>query len=325
MLEQEKKEKILTDTGVTRFTYYPIEHHDIHKFYKKHFSTIWSEDMPLYNNDLSDWENKLNDNERYFIKNILAFFAASDGIVNENLAENFLREVMYPEAKAFYGMQIMMENVHSITYSMLIETLIRNVDERQKCFQAIDNFPAVAKKAKWALNWISSDSFVDRLLAFVAVEGIFFSGSFASIFYLKSRGLMLDGLAKANEYIFKDENLHCEFAIHLLQNHIEFNKPSEERIKEILLDALEIEKEFITESLPVSLIGMSSDSMKKYLEFITDGLLVQLGCSKHFNTKNPFPFIEGIALEHKQNMHEGRPADYQKAKNLNNIDIVEDF
>jgi ribonucleoside-diphosphate reductase beta chain len=285
------KEKILEPNN-DRFVIFPIEHNDIWEFYKQHQAAFWTAEEVDLSNDIRDWEN-LSDNERYFLKNILAFFAASDGIVNENLAENFLKEVQYAEAKFFYGFQIMMENIHSLMYSLLIDTYVSDETEKDECFHAIDRLPAVQKKAKWALDWIENASFQERLVAFAAVEGIFFSGSFCSIFWMKSRGIM-QGLCNANSLIFKDENLHCDFAIHLINNHVE-NKPTEKRIKEILLSALEIEKEFITESLPVSLIGMNSNLMKQYLEFVTDGLLVKFGCKKHFNVEQPFKFMEQIA------------------------------
>lgn len=251
------------------------------------------------------------------------FVHNSDGIVNENLAENFVKEVQYPEAKFFYGFQLAMENIHSLMYSLLIDTYITDAVEKDECFHAIDKLPAVQKKANWALSWIKNNTFQERLVAFAAVEGIFFSGSFCSIFWLKSRGLM-QGLCNANTLIFKDENLHCDFAIHLLNNHIE-NRPSEERITEILLSALDIEKEFITESLPVSLIGMNSDLMKQYLEFVVDGLLIKLNCKKRFNASNPFKFMEQIALETKGNFFESRTFEYQKAKVGGEISFEEDF
>ena len=272
-MKEELMEPILVENK-DRFVMFPIHYPDLWKFYKTHKDAFWTaEELDLVE-DKRDWKN-LSDNERFFIKNVLAFFAASDGIVNENIALNFINEVQYPEAKTFYGFQVAMENIHSETYSLLIDTYIENSKEKDECFKAIEYLPAVAKKANWALNWIKNASFQERLIAFVAVEGIFFSGSFCSIFWLKSRGIM-KGLCHANTLISKDENLHCDFAIHLLNNHIK-NKPSEKRIKEILLSALEIEKEFITESLPVSMIGMNSNLMKQYLEFVVDGLLVQLG------------------------------------------------
>ena len=306
-----------------RFVIFPIQHDDIWAFYKKAQASFWTAEEIDLEADIHDWENKLNNDERHFIKHVLAFFAASDGIVNENLAENFLKEVQYPEAKFFYGFQLMMENIHSLMYSLLIDTYVSNPEEKDECFHAIDRLPAVQKKANWALNWIQNASFQERLVAFAAVEGIFFSGSFCSIFWLKSRGIM-QGLCNANSLIFKDENLHCDFAIHLLNNHIE-DKPSEKRIKEILLSALEIEKEFITESLPVSLIGMNSNLMKQYLEFVVDGLLIKFGCKKEFNVEQPFKFMEQIAVETKGNFFESRTVEYQKAKLNETITFDEDF
>lgn len=314
-------EKILVENP-GRFVIFPIEHNDIWEFYKQHQAAFWTAEEVDLTNDIRDWET-LTENEKYFIKNVLSFFAASDGIVNENLAENFYREVQYPEAKFFYGFQLAMENIHSLMYSLLIDTYINNPKEKDECFNAIDRLPAVQKKAKWALDWIEKASFAERLVAFAAVEGIFFSGSFCSIFWLKSRGIM-QGLCNANSLIFKDENLHCDFAIHLLNNHLE-NKPSEKRIKQILLSALEIEKEFITESLPVSLIGMNSNLMKQYLEFVVDGLLVKMGCSKEFNVDQPFKFMEQIAVETKGNFFESRTMEYQKAKLNETITFTEDF
>jgi ribonucleoside-diphosphate reductase beta chain len=314
-------EKILVENP-GRFVIFPIEHNDIWEYYKQHQAAFWTAEEVDLTNDIRDWE-KLTENEQYFIKNVLSFFAASDGIVNENLAENFYREVQYPEAKFFYGFQLAAENIHSLMYSLLIDTYISNPKEKDECFNAIDRLPAVQKKAKWALEWIENSSFAERLVAFAAVEGIFFSGSFCSIFWMKSRGIM-QGLCNANSLIFKDENLHCDFAIHLLNNHLE-NKPSEKRIKEILLSALEIEKEFITESLPVSLIGMNSNLMKQYLEFVVDGLLVKMGCSKEFNVDQPFKFMEQIAMETKGNFFESRTMEYQKAKLNETISFTDDF
>jgi ribonucleoside-diphosphate reductase beta chain len=315
------QEKILQENP-NRFVIFPIEYNDIWEFYKQHQAAFWTAEEVDLSNDIRDWQN-LTDNERYFIKNILSFFASSDGIVNENLAENFLKEVQYPEAKFFYGMQIAMENIHSLMYSLLIDTYISNPQEKLESFRALENLPAVQKKAKWALDWIENASFQERLVAFAAVEGIFFSGSFCSIFWLKSRGLM-QGLCNANTLIFKDENLHCDFAIHLINNHVE-NKPSEARIKEIILSALDIEKEFITESLPVSLIGMNSNLMKQYLEFVTDGLLVKFGCKKEFNVEQPFKFMEQIAVETKGNFFESRTVEYQKAKLNEKLSFTDDF
>ncbi|MDA9898082.1 ribonucleotide-diphosphate reductase subunit beta [Flavobacteriales bacterium] len=303
-------EPILTKNP-NRFVLFPIEHDDIWQWYKKQEASFWTAEEIDLHQDLVDWETKLTEDERYFIKHILAFFAASDGIVNENLAENFVNEVQFTEAKFFYGFQIMMENIHSETYSLLIDTYIKDKQERNQLFTAIEHFEAIKKKAEWAIKWIESDSFAERLVAFAAVEGIFFSGSFCSIFWLKKRGLM-PGLTFSNELISRDEGLHCDFACHLHNNHL-INKVPKERIKEIIVDALNIEREFITESLPVKLIGMNSDLMTKYLEFVTDRLLVELGCEKIYNSENPFDFMEMISLEGKTNFFEKRVGDYQKA------------
>jgi ribonucleoside-diphosphate reductase beta chain len=302
-------EKILTENK-NRFVLFPIEHHDIWDYYKKAESVFWTAEEIDLSSDLIDWE-RLNDGEKHFVKNVLAFFAASDGIVNENLAENFVSEVQYTEAKFFYGFQIMMENIHSETYSLLIDTYIKDKEEQNYLFNAIDTIPAVQKKAQWALKWIGSESFVERLIAFAAVEGIFFSGSFCSIFWLKKRGLM-PGLSFSNELISRDEGLHCDFAVHLYNNHIE-NKLTRDRIMEIIGSALEIEKEFITESLPVDLIGMNKDLMKQYLEYVADRLLVDLGVGKVYNSENPFDFMQNIAMENKTNFFEKRVSDYSKA------------
>ena len=302
-------EKILQENK-NRFVLFPIEHHDIWDYYKKAQQVFWTAEEIDLAQDYTDWE-KLNDGEQHFVKHVLAFFAASDGIVNENLAENFVSEVQYTEAKFFYGFQIMMENVHSETYSLLIDTYIKDKEEQSHLFNAIDTVPAVQKKAEWALKWIGSESFVERLVAFAAVEGIFFSGSFCSIFWLKKRGLM-PGLSFSNELISRDEGLHTDFAVHLYKNHIE-NKLSRERILEIINSALIIEKEFITEALPVSLIGMNSELMKQYLEYVCDRLLMDLGVGKVYNTENPFDFMANIALQNKTNFFEKRVADYVKS------------
>lgn len=303
-------EKILQENP-GRFVLFPIQHNDLWKLYKQQEACFWTAEEIDLAQDVSDWENKLNDDEKHFIKHVLAFFAASDGIVNENLAENFVNEVQYTEAKFFYGFQIMMENIHSETYSLLIDTYIKDKEEQNRLFNAIDTIPAIQKKAQWAIKWIESDSFIERLIAFAAVEGIFFSGSFCSIFWLKKRGLM-PGLTFSNELISRDEGMHCDYACHLYNNHIE-NKLSNDRIKEIICSALEIEKEFITESLPVRLIGMNSDLMKQYLEFVTDRLLVSLNVPKVYNSENPFDFMQNIALQGKTNFFEKRVAEYQKA------------
>ena len=298
-----------------RFVIFPIKHHDIWEWYKKMEASFWTAEEIDLSQDLNDWNNKLSDDEKYFVKHILAFFAASDGIVNENLAENFVNEVQYAEAKFFYGFQIMMENIHSETYSLLIDTYVKDEAEKTELFTAIDVFPAIKKKADWALKWIESDSFAERLIAFAAVEGIFFSGSFCSIFWLKKRGLM-PGLTFSNELISRDEGVHCDFAVHLHNHHL-INKVPKDRIREIIVDALNIEREFITESIPVSLIGMNATLMTQYLEFVTDRLLVELGCDRVYNIANPFDFMDMISLQGKTNFFEKKVAEYQKSGVMN--------
>ena len=294
-----------------RFVIFPIKHNDIWSLYKIQEASFWTAEEIDLSQDMHHWNNNLNDNEKHFIKNVLAFFAASDGIVNENLAQNFVNEVQYPEARFFYGFQIMMENIHSETYSLLIDTCIKDAEEKQRVLNAIDTIPAVQQKAEWALKWIESDSFVERLVAFAAVEGIFFSGSFCSIFWLKKRGLM-PGLSFSNELISRDENLHCDFAVHLYNNHI-VNRLSQNTINNIICSALDIEKKFITKSIPVDLIGMNAKLMIQYLEFVADRLIVKLGYEKVYNSKNPFDFMQNIALEGKTNFFEKRVSEYQKA------------
>lgn len=308
MLDNE--EPILKDNP-GRFVIFPIQYHDIWDFYKKSEASFWTAEEIDLASDLDDWENKLNDDERHFIKHVLAFFAASDGIVNENLAENFLSEVQYPEAKFFYGFQVMMENIHSETYSLLIDTYIKDPVEKDKLFNAIDTLDCVKKKAEWALNWIDNGSFAERLIAFAAVEGIFFSGSFCSIFWLKKRGLM-PGLSFSNELISRDEGMHCDFACLLYQKHL-INKLPKETVEKIITDAVEIEKEFVTDSLPVALIGMNAKLMSQYIEFVADRLLVELGNEKVYNATNPFDFMDMISLQGKTNFFEKRVAEYQKA------------
>ena len=307
-------EPILSENK-NRFVIFPIQHHDIWEWYKKQEACFWTAEEIDLHQDLTDWSTKLSDDERYFVKHILAFFAASDGIVNENLAENFVNEVQYSEAKFFYGFQIMMENIHSETYSLLIDTYVKDEAEKNSLFQAIEVFPAIKKKADWALRWIDSDSFAERLIAFAAVEGIFFSGAFCSIFWLKKRGLM-PGLTFSNELISRDEGMHCDFAVHLHNTHL-VNKVPKERIREIIIDALNIEREFITESLPVSLIGMNAKLMTQYLEFVTDRLLVELNLEKEFKVSNPFDFMDMISLQGKTNFFEKRVSEYQKAGVMN--------
>jgi len=305
----ENKEHILTENK-DRFVMFPLKYNDIWEMYKTAEHSFWTAEEIDLAQDITDWEEKLNDNERHFIKMVLAFFAASDGIVNENLAENFLKEVQYPEAKCFYGFQIAIENVHSETYSLLIDTYIKDSIEKNKLFHAIDNYPSIMKKADWALKWIGSGSFAERLVAFAAVEGIFFSGSFCSIFWLKKRGLM-PGLTYSNELISRDEGLHCMFAC-LLHNKYVQNKVSSDRITQIICEAVEIEKEFITESLPVSLIGMNAKLMAQYIEYVADFWLTELGCSKVYKSENPFDFMDMLSLQSKSNFFEKRVSEYQK-------------
>lgn len=311
-----------------RFVLFPIKHRDIWEMYKKAEASFWTAEEIDLSADLTDWANKLSDDERHFIKHVLAFFAASDGIVNENLAVNFINDVQYPEARCFYGYQIMIENIHSETYSLLIDTYIKDPTEKDQLFHAVDHVPAVKKKADWAMRWINNGSFAETLIAFAAVEGIFFSGSFCSIFWLKKRGLM-PGLSFSNELISRDEGLHCDFACLLYANHLN-NKLSVEACTAIITDAVEIEKEFVTEAIPVKLIGMNSDLMCQYIEFVADRLLVALGCSKVYNATNPFDFMEMISLQGKTNFFEKRVAEYQKAgvttdRSQNVFSLDEDF
>jgi ribonucleoside-diphosphate reductase beta chain len=310
-----------------RFVLFPIKHNDIWEMYKKAEASFWTAEEIDLSSDQTDWTSKLNDDERHFIKHVLAFFAASDGIVNENLAVNFMNEVQYPEARCFYGYQIMIENIHSETYSLLIDTYIKDPQEKDKLFHAIETIPAVKHKAEWALKWIGNGGFAERLIAFAAVEGIFFSGSFCSIFWLKKRGLM-PGLTFSNELISRDEGLHCDFACLLYSQLV--NQLPKEKVSEIITDAVSIEKEFVTESLPVRLIGMNADMMCQYIEFVADRLLVALGCNKVYNATNPFDFMELISLQGKTNFFEKRVAEYQKSgvmgsKDTNVFSLEEDF
>jgi len=311
-IENQAEEPLLKENK-DRFVLFPIKHDEIWKMYKKAQASFWTAEEIDLSPDLKDWE-KLNENEKYFVSHILAFFAASDGIVNENLAVNFMREVQIPEARSFYGFQIMIENIHSETYSLLIDTYIKDPEEKRKLFNAIETIPCVKKKAEWALKWIASENFVERLIAFAAVEGIFFSGSFCSIFWLKKRGLM-PGLSFSNELIARDEGLHCDFAC-LLYKMIQ-NKLSAQRIYEVIGNAVEIEKEFVTSALPVDLIGMNSKLMCQYIEFVADRLIVALGCPKLYHQTNPFDFMELISLQGKTNFFEKRVGEYQKAGVMN--------
>ncbi|KJE96646.1 ribonucleotide reductase m2 polypeptide [Capsaspora owczarzaki ATCC 30864] len=293
-----------------RFVLFPIQYHDVWKMYKKAEASFWTAEEVDLSKDLNDWD-KLKSEERHFISHVLAFFAASDGIVNENLLLRFSTEVQIPEVRSFYCFQIAIENIHSEMYSLLIDMYIKDSAEREKLFNAIETLPCVAKKAQWALRWISDrrSTFAHRLIAFAAVEGIFFSGSFAAIFWLKKRGLM-PGLTFSNELISRDEGLHCDFACMLfgLLN----NRPSNADVLAIIKDAVAIEQEFLTDALPVALIGMNGGLMKTYIEFVADRLLVALGQEKHYKVENPFDFMDLISLQGKTNFFERRVGEYQK-------------
>jgi ribonucleoside-diphosphate reductase beta chain len=294
----------------SRFVLFPIQYDHIWKMYKQAVASFWTAEEIDLSADMVDWQN-LSDNERHFIKHVLAFFAASDGIVNENLVLNFMREVQIPEARCFYGFQVAIENIHAETYSLLIDTYIKDPKEKDYLFNALENVACVAKKGQWALRWIEhAPSFAHRLIAFAAVEGIFFSGSFCSIYWLKKRGLM-PGLTFSNELISRDEGLHCDFAC-LLYSMLE-NKLSEKEVEQIITEAVEYEKEFVTDALPVNLIGMNAGMMSEYIEFVADRLLLSLGNDKFYHTANPFPWMEMISLQGKTNFFEKRVGDYQKA------------
>jgi len=312
--KQTEVEPLLKENS-RRFVILPIQYGDIWQMYKKAEASFWTAEEVDLSKDIADWE-KLKDDERYFITHVLAFFAASDGIVNENLVERFMKEVQVPEARCFYGFQIAMENIHSEMYSLLIDTFVKEPSERDHLFNAIETVPAVKKKADWALKWIGNDNvtYAERIIAFASVEGIFFSGSFASIFWLKKRGLM-PGLTFSNELISRDEGLHCDFAC-LMFKHL-VNKPSQERILEIITDAVEIEIEFLTDALPVALIGMNSTLMVQYIKFVADRLLKELDCDKIYKVSNPFDFMENISLEGKTNFFEKRVGEYQKMGVMN--------
>jgi ribonucleoside-diphosphate reductase beta chain len=346
-------ESIIKDQSNSRYTVFPIKYNNLWTFYKQHLSTFWTAEEIKLTDDLVDWNSRLNDNERYFIKNILAFFAASDGIVNENLVVNFYNEVQIPEARQFYSVQMMIEAIHGETYSLLIDTYISNTEEKTKLFNAVETIPAVKRKAEWAIKWIQEGSvlqqmipeqylesykhlqnpyadqpladnhiealefltrkrpsFAQRLLAFICVEGIFFSGSFCAIYWLKSRGLM-PGLSTANQFISRDENLHAEFSISLYK--MLENRLDQTTVHSIFKEAVEIEREFITESLPVSLIGMNEKLMSQYIEMVADRWLVLLGYDKIYGTPNPFPFMEMISLNEKVNFFENVVTNYQRS------------
>jgi ribonucleoside-diphosphate reductase beta chain len=321
-----QQEEVLLKENKDRFVILPINYPAIWEMYKRHEASFWTAEEIDLSADQKDWDN-LNDGERHFISHILAFFAASDGIVNENLAVNFMSEVQVPEARCFYGFQIMMENIHSETYALLIDTYIKDPKERNHLLHAIDTVPCVQKKAQWALKWIEKGSFAQRLVAFAAVEGIFFSGSFCSIFWLKKRGLM-PGLTFSNELISRDEGLHCEFAC-LLYGMLQ-NKLAKEEVYQIITEAVDIEKEFISEALPVNLIGMNARLMMQYIEFVADRWLVELGYDKKYHASNPFDFMEMISLQGKTNFFEKRVGDYQKSGVLSSkedqaFSLEEDF
>jgi ribonucleoside-diphosphate reductase beta chain len=322
----QNQDELLLRENKDRFVLLPINYPKVWELYKKHEASFWTAEEIDLSDDLKDWA-KLNDGERHFISHILAFFAASDGIVNENLAVNFMREVQLPEARCYYGFQIMMENIHSETYALLIDTYINDPKEKDRLFHAIETVPAVKKKAEWALRWIENGTFAQRLVAFAAVEGIFFSGSFCSIFWMKKRGL-LPGLTFSNELISRDEGLHCEFAC-LLYSMLS-NQLSEEEVHTIISEAVSIEKEFVSEALPVDLIGMNAKLMQQYIEFVADRWIAELGYKKIYHTTNPFDFMEMISLQGKTNFFEKRVGDYQKAgvmggKESHSFSLEEDF
>ena len=301
-----------------RFVMFPIEDQDIWKMYKKQVDCFWRPEEIDFSKDMPDW-NKLSKDEKHFIKMVLAFFASSDGIVLENLIGRFTNEVQLPEARAFYSFQAAMENIHSETYSLLIDTYVKESAEKTKLFNAIDNFPCVKKKADWAIKWISDkkSSFAVRLIAFAAVEAIFFSGSFASIYWLKKRGLM-PGLTFSNELISRDEGMHTDFAVLLYSKLIK--KANKKKVYELIDEAVQIEKEFICEALPCRLIGMNAESMSIYIEFIADRLLLQLGLEKKYNSRNPFDFMELISIDGKTNFFEKRVSDYSLSSSIKTDD-----
>jgi ribonucleotide reductase beta subunit family protein with ferritin-like domain len=321
----------LLKSNPNRFVLFPIQDHDIWMMYKKAEASFWTAEEIDLASDLHDWENKLTANEKHFVSHVLAFFAASDGIVNENLAMNFATEIQSPEARCFYGFQIAVENIHSETYSLLIDTYIRDNVEKDRLLNAIETVPCVQKKAQWALQWLDRNnaSFAERCIAFAAVEGIFFSGSFCSIFWLKKRGGLLPGLCFSNELISRDEGLHCDFAC-LIYTKLQ-KKLSAERVTEIICNAVTIEKEFVIDAIPVELIGMNATLMCQYIEFVADRLLVALGYSKYYNTINPFDWMEMISLQGKTNFFEKRVGEYAKSGVGNNnndnrcFDLDEDF
>ena len=305
-------EEYLTKPNPERFVLFPIKHHDIWSMYKNAFASFWTPEELDLSADLKDY-NSLTKDEQHFIKHVLAFFAASDGIVNENLIENLTQDIQIPEARCFYGFQIMIENVHSEVYSQLIETYVNDKQERLRLFRAIETIPCVSKKSAWALKYAKSNcSLAERLVAFACVEGIFFSGSFCAIFWLKQRGLM-PGLATSNELISRDEGMHCDFACLLYNKYVSYKTP---KLLDIVTKAVDLEIEFITEALPVSLIGMNASAMSRYIKFCADRLLVALGFPKHYQASNPFQFMTMISLQGKTNFFEKRVSEYSKASRL---------
>ena len=315
-MDKLNNDEMLLSEEEKRYVIFPIKHDEYWHMYKKAESNFWTTEELDLSKDMNDYNNKLSSDEQYFINNILAFFAASDGIVNENLVERFCNEVKILEAKFFYGFQIAIENIHSETYSLLIDTYIKDLPLKHKLLNAIETIPSVKKKADWALKWISDkkSDFNKRVIAFACVEGIFFSGAFCSIFWLKKRGLM-PGLCHSNELISRDEGLHTEFAV--LIHHTLKNKCSDEEIYEIVLEAVSIEKEFITESLPCKLIGMNNDLMKQYIEYVADRLLLMFGLEKKYNSVNPFDWMEMISIQGKTNFFEKRVGEYSNNANPN--------
>ncbi len=308
----ENETEVLVRTNPQRFVLFPIQYDDIWEMYKKAQASFWTAEEIDLHQDVVEWDHTLKDDERHFIKTVLAFFAASDGIVNENLAQRFMSDVQLPEARCFYGFQIAIENVHSETYSLLLETLVRDKNERNHLFRAIETIPCISKKAAWAVKWINNDaSFAKRLLAFAIVEGVFFSGSFCAIFWFKKRGL-LPGVCFSNELISRDEGMHTEFAAMLYRKYIS-NKLSTEEVHEMIREAVDIEAEYVCEALKVSLLGMNSLQMTQYIRFVADYLLVSLGVPKLFKETNPFDWMQMISLEGKTNFFEKRVGDYQKA------------
>lgn len=311
MVQTDNSSEPILAENPDRFVLFPIKYGTIWEWYKKSVASFWTAEEVDLSQDINDWENKLTDNDRKFIKHVLAFFAASDGIVNENLVLNFMREVQIPEARCFYGFQVAIENIHAEMYSLLIDTYIKDPKEKDFLFNALQNLECVSKKGQWALRWIeNAPSFAHRLIAFAAVEGIFFSGSFCSIYWLKKRGLM-PGLTFSNELISRDEGMHCDFACLLysmLQHKLDPNE-----VKAIITEAVEYEKEFVTDALPVSLIGMNAEMMGQYIEFVADRLLMSLGCEKAYGTANPFSWMDMISIQGKTNFFEKRVGDYAKA------------